>query len=377
MEPLQFRKEIRRISTLVVKVGSRILTADNNQPDAQRVRGLVQAIVQLQQGGVRTVLVSSGAIAHGMLALGLARRPKSIPQKQACASIGQIRLMNHYESLFSRHGVPIGQVLLTWDDLRSKKRYLNLRNTLFQLFRCGAVPIINENDSVGVEEIKFGENDTLAAQIAMLIQADVFVNLTDINGLYDKNPKLHADAEHIPIVNHISPSILKCASESTTEISVGGMITKLRAADTVARAGICAVIGDGFTAGLLSVLRDPEAGTVFLPSPKMMPSKRRWIAFTGQSAGALTIDEGARVAVAEKGKSLLPAGIQKVTGAFKQGDMVDLKSETGRTVARGLTNYSSDELEKIMGCRTSEIGDRLGQKEFDEVIHRDNMVLIE
>ncbi len=377
MEQLQFRQEIRRISTLVVKVGSRILTADDNVPDAQRIRGLVDSIVHLQKSGVRTLLVSSGAIAQGMLALGLARRPKSIPQKQACASIGQIRLMSSYESYFSRHNVPIGQVLLTWDDLRNKKRYLNLRNTLFHLFRCGAVPIINENDSVGVEEIRFGENDTLAAQIAMLIQADVFVNLSDINGLYDKNPKLHADAKHIPIVGRISPSILKYASESTTEISVGGMITKLRAADTVTKAGICAVIGDGFSSGLLDVLKDPGAGTVFLPSPKIMPSKRRWIAFTGQSAGALIVDAGARAAIVEKGKSLLPAGIKTVTGNFKQGDMVDMKSENNRTFARGLCNYSSDEVDKIMGCKTTEIADRLGPKEFDEVIHRDNMVVIE
>jgi glutamate 5-kinase len=377
MEPLQFRKEIRRISTIVVKVGSRIITADNKFPDAQRMRGLVDSIVMLQQSGIRTVLVSSGAIAQGMAALGLPRRPKSIPQKQACASIGQIRLMSQYESHFSRHKVPIGQVLITWDDLRNKKRYLNLRNTLFHLFRCGAVPIINENDSVGIEEIRFGENDTLGAQIAMLIQADVFVNLSDISGLFDKNPKLHADAKHIPIVGHISASILKCASESTTEISVGGMITKLKAADIVTKAGICAIIGDGYAMGLLDVLKDPRAGTVFLPSPKIMPSKSRWIAFTGQSAGAVIVDEGARVAIVEQGKSLLPAGIRKVAGHFQPGDMIDMKSESNKTFARGLCNYSSDEVDKIIGCKTAEIAGRLGAKEFDEVIHRDNMVVIE
>ena len=377
MESLQFRREIQRMATLVVKVGSRILTADNNQPDPHRIRGLVNSIVLLQQSGVRTILVSSGAIAHGMVALHLNRRPKSIPQKQACASIGQIRLMHLYESFFSRHGVPIGQVLLTWDDLRNKKRYLNLRNTLFHLFRCRAVPIINENDSVGVEEIRFGENDTLAAQISMLVQADVFVNLSDINGLYDKNPKLHANAKHIPVVNHLSPSVLKYAFESTTEISVGGMITKLKAAEIVTKAGICAIIGDGFNRGLLDVLKNPDAGTIFLPFSKIMPSKRRWIAFTSQSAGVLIVDEGARAAIVEKGKSLLPAGIKKVMGAFKQGDMVDMRTVNNRTVARGLCNFSSDEVEKIMGCRTSEIAERLGQKAFDEVIHRDNMVLIE
>jgi glutamate 5-kinase len=380
MESLRYRKEIRKISTLVVKVGSRILTANDNIPSTVRIRGLVNAIARLQRSGVRTLLVSSGAIAQGMRALELTKRPKSIPHKQACASIGQIRLMHIYESYFSRYKIPIGQVLLTWDDLRNKKRYLNLRNTLFHLFTCGAVPIINENDSVGVEEIRFGENDTLAAQISMLIQADVFVNLSDINGLYDSNPKLHPEAKHIPLVTRMSPSLFKCASESTTEISVGGMITKLRAADTVTKAGICAIIGDGFTRGLLDVLKDPAAGTIFLPSPKIMPSKSRWIAFTGASEGSVFVDEGARTAVVEKGKSLLPAGVKKVAGSFKEGAMVDVRlEESGKVIARGLCNYSSAEIEKIMGCKTAEIGERLclEQKAFDEVIHRDNMVVIE
>ena len=380
MEPLQFRPEIHKIATLVVKVGSRILTSEDHAPNTQRIRGLVSSIVRLQRSGVQTVLVSSGAIAQGMRALHLARRPKSIPQKQACASIGQIRLMHLYESYFSRHGIPIGQVLLTWDDLRNKKRYLNLRNTLFHLFKCGAVPIINENDSVGVEEIMFGENDTLAAQISMLIQADLFVNLSDINGLYDKNPKLHPDAKHIPVVAHISPAVLKCATESTTEISVGGMITKLKAADIVTKAGMSAIIGNGFSSGLLDVLKDPHKGTVFLPSQKIMPSKRRWIAFTGESEGSLFVDEGARAAIMDKGKSLLPAGIKKVTGTFRQGAMVDIRNENNRIIARGLCNYASEEVEKIIGCKTAEIALRLGlsmdQKAFDEVIHRDNLVIM-
>ena len=380
MESLQFRREIRRISTLVVKVGSRILTSGDNIPNTVRIRGLVNAIARLQQSGVRTVLVSSGAIAQGMRVLRLERRPKSIPMKQACASIGQIRLMHLYETFFSRHGIPIGQVLLTWDDLRNKKRYLNLRNTFSQLFDYHAIPIINENDSVGVEEIRFGENDTLGAQIAMLVQADVFVNLTDINGLYDNNPKFDKNAHHIPVVDALSPSVFKYATGSSSEISVGGMVTKLKAADIVTKAGICAIIGDGFNRGLLDVLKDPHAGTIFLPTPKIMPSKRRWIAFTGESAGSVFVDEGAKAAIVEKGKSLLPAGIKKVAGSFTQGAMVDVRSEgSNKIIARGLCNYASEEVEKIMGCKTAEIPQRLGhtQKAFDEVIHRDNMVVIE
>jgi glutamate 5-kinase len=376
MSPLFFRREISRFSTLVVKVGSRILASEENVPYTRRVRGLVDSIALLRESGIRTVLVSSGAIAHGMRALHLQKRPKTIPMKQACASIGQIRLMHMYETFFSRHAISIGQVLLTWDDLRNKKRYLNLRNTFFSLFDCGAVPIINENDSVGIEEIRFGENDTLAAQISMLIQADVFVNLTDINGLYDKNPRTSKDARHIPVIEHFSPIVFKYATGGDTEISVGGMITKLRAAETVTKAGITALIGDGFTKTLLEVLKDPDASTIFLPSGKIMSSKHRWIAFTGQSAGTLVIDEGARKAIVEKGKSLLPAGIKKISGEFKPGDMVDLQNEEKLIVARGLVNYSSKEIEKIIGCKTSDILQRLGQKTFDEVIHRDNLVVL-
>ena len=376
MTTLQFRPEIKSPSTIVVKVGSRILTSEENTPSAKRIRGLVDDIARLRQAGIKTLLVSSGAIAHGMQALGLAKRPKTIPMKQACASIGQIRLMHTYETCFSRHGVHIGQVLLTWDDLRNKKRYLNLRNTLFQLFDCGAVPIVNENDSVGVEEIRFGENDTLAAQIALLIGADLFVNLTDINGLYDADPRTSAKAVHIPVVERLGPAVFKLAAGGTTEISVGGMLTKLKAAEMATKAGICALIGDGFGLSLLEVLRNPVAGTVLLPSEKSMPSRHRWIAFAGQSSGELVIDEGARKAIVESGKSLLPAGIKSIRGSFKSGAMVDLQTEDRRTVARGLINYSSEEASKIMGLRTSDIPQQPGQKTFDEVIHRDNLVVL-
>jgi glutamate 5-kinase len=371
-----FRKEITRSSTIVVKVGSRILSSQENIPNIKRVRGLVDAITLLLQSGKRVLLVSSGAIAHGMIALHFKKRPATIPAKQACASVGQIRLMNMYESLFSKHGVPIGQVLLTWDDLRDKKRYLNLRNTLFQLFDMGAVPIINENDSVGVEEIRFGENDTLAAQISMLVQADLFVNLTDINGLYDANPAIQKDVHQIPVVASITAAVHKLASENKNEISVGGMITKLRAAEMVTKAGIFALIGDGFHRTLLDVLSDPAAGTVFLPSDKKMPARHRWIAFTGQPRGIITIDDGAVRAITEKGKSLLPAGIQRITGTFKAGDMVDIQSAERQIVGRGLVNYSSVEAGKIAGCKTADIALRLGQKTFDELIHRDNLVIL-
>jgi glutamate 5-kinase len=372
-----FRTEALSARTLVIKVGSRILTAeDSTTPHVKRVRSLVDGIAALRQSGRRVLLVSSGAIAHGMKSMGLSKRPATIPAKQACASIGQIRLMNMYESCFSKHGILIGQVLITWDDLRDKKRYLNLRNTLFQLFDLNAVPIINENDSVGIEEIRFGENDTLAAQLSLLVEADLFVNLTDINGLYDADPKTEKNARQIPLVAQFSPALHKLASENKNEVSVGGMSTKLKAAEMVTRAGLHALIGDGFHRSLLDVLSDPSAGTIFLPSEKKIPSRHRWIAFTGRPSGSIIVDQGAATAITEKGKSLLPAGVKSITGTFKVGDMVDIQSDRSMTIGRGLVNYSSGDAIRIAGCKTSDIASRLGSKTFDELIHRDNLVVL-
>jgi glutamate 5-kinase len=377
MTPCIFRTEIAAARTVVVKVGSRILTAeDNATPHVKRVRSLVDGIAALQQSGRRVLLVSSGAIAHGMVAMHLTRRPGTIPAKQACASIGQIMLMNMYASHFSKHGILIGQVLITWDDLRDKERYLNLRNTLFHLFDVNAVPIINENDSVGVEEIRFGENDTLAAQISLLVQADLFVNLTDVNGLHDADPKKNRAARHIPVVSGISPAVREFASGKTDEISVGGMATKLEAADMVTKAGLYALIGDGFHRTLLDVLSDPVAGTIFLPRDKKMPSHHRWIAFAGRPSGSIVVDQGAQKAIIEKGTSLLPAGVREIIGTFKVGDMVDIRNDKSQTIGRGLTNYSSADAAIIAGCKTADIASRLGQKTFDELIHRDNLVIL-
>ncbi|HEX3019107.1 MAG TPA: glutamate 5-kinase [Chitinispirillaceae bacterium] len=368
-----FRKELTFIKTVVVKTGSRILTAAGHE---QRVKRLVEDLVTLQKAGLRTILVSSGAIAHGMSALGLTKRPTTIPLQQACASIGQNKLMQIYENFFSMHGVVIGQVLLTWDDLRSKKRYLNLRNTFFQLLDCGAIPIVNENDSVGVEEIRFGNNDVLAAQVALLTQADLFVNLTDVGGLYDKNPHTDKTAKHIPVVSEFSSSVHKLANEKQSEISVGGMSTKLKAAEIVTKAGIFALVGDGFDQRLTDLLIRDDTSTLFLPQEHKMSSRHRWIAFSGQSAGAVTIDDGALKAVKNLGKSLLPAGIKEVRGSFKSGDMVDISTADGVVLARGLVNYSAEEISMIMGSKSSEIKNILGKKDFDEIVHRDNLVLL-
>ncbi len=371
--PLRIRKELPELLTIVVKIGSRILTAEGYE---KRMFRLAEDVVSLYKSGIRIIIVSSGAIAHGMEVLGREKRPSSVPLQQACAAIGQHRLMLQYERIFDAFGIRIGQVLLTWDDLRSKKRYLNLRNTLFELLDLKVIPIVNENDSVGTEEIRFGNNDMLGAQIALLCQADLFVNLTDVAGLYDRNPHNDKTASHIPVVSSISASLRGMAGESDKEISVGGMITKLKAAEIVTRAGIYALIGDGFSKSLGDVLSDPCCATLFMPHHRKMSSRHRWIAFTGQSSGSLIIDEGAETAVVKRGKSLLPAGIISVEGNFKAGDMVDVNSKKGQVVARGIVNYNADEIRLICNCKSSEIAKKLGGKPFDEVIHRNNMAVI-
>lgn len=367
------RTELPPFSTIVVKIGSRILSAIGYE---QRIAHLVEDLVALHNKNIRVILISSGAIAHGMRALNLTKRPTSIPLQQACASIGQNRLMQLYEEQFSREKTVIGQVLLTWDDLRSKKRYLNLRNTLFQLLDCKAIPIVNENDSVGVEEIQFGNNDMLGAQVALLTQADVFVNLTDVGGLFDRNPHADSSAQHIPLVKNMSTNLLKMVQESKTEISVGGMSTKLKAAEIVTKAGIYALIGDGFNQRLADVLLKPESATLFIPQEHKMSARHRWIAFTGEACGAVSIDNGALHAVEKLGKSLLAAGISAVEGSFKPGDKVAIHALDGSTVAFGLVNYSADEIRTIRQCHSTEIVLKLGRKKFDEVIHRDNLVIL-
>jgi glutamate 5-kinase len=373
MNPIVFRKELPTVKTIVIKTGSRILTAPANHA---RIERLVEDLASLQGAGIRVVLVSSGAIAHGMTALGLTKRPSTMPLKQACASVGQNRLMNVYQNFFEKRKILIGQVLLTWDDLRSKKRYLNLRNTMFQLLDCGVLPIINENDSVGVEEIRFGTNDLLGAQMAILVQADVFVNLTDVGGLFDKNPHEDASARHIPVVTALSDALRNLASDKSSDISVGGMASKLQSAEMVARAGIHTLIGDGFNCRLSDVLTREKCATLFLPEKaRKVSSRLRWMAFSGTSSGSITVDEGALRAVVDRGKSLLPAGITGTSGSFKVGDSVDVCDGEGKKIGRGLVNYSAEEIRRIQGCKTSEIEKRLGSKEFDEVIHRDNLVL--
>ncbi len=370
---MRFREGITGVNNIVVKVGSRIVAGTGR---VERIASIAESIAALKKRGIKTVLVSSGAIAYGLLKMGYTRKPESIPALQAYASIGQIELYNEIERLFAEEGLSIGQVLLTWDDFRDKRRYLNLRNTLFTLMDMGVIPVINENDSVGVEEIKFGENDTLGAQVSTLTGTDLYVSLSDINGLFKENPKNNPDAEHIETVEEFSDEIWGYIDSDKTDFGSGGMYTKIKAAQIVFRAGIPSLIGNGYSKRLEDVLTDTAIGTLFQPGCGKVSSKKRRIAFTERAAGTLVVDQGASKAVTEKGSSLLPAGITEVRGEFARGDTVAVADPEGREIARGFVNYSSSEIKKVMGSNSARIRDIIGESPYVSVIHRNNMAVV-
>ena len=368
------RNEIKNVELIVIKVGSKILAPKEKNEHILRISSLATAVSDLIDNGINAILVSSGAIANGRAVLGLAEKPKTISFKQACAGVGQIELMNLYRSQFDKYSKPIGQILLSWDDFRDKKRYLNLRNTLFAMLENGILPIINENDSVSVDEIKIGDNDTLAGQIALLANADLFVALSDINGLYTDNPKTNPQAKHIPVVEKFDEILHAGASAEGTDVGTGGMATKLRAAEIVCKAGIAAIVGDGYNNDLLSVINNPTMGTLFYPQRERMNSRDRFIAFTDTIDGIINVDDGAKNAIIS-GKSLLPAGILSANGDFDEGDTVSIKNN-GNVFAKGITDYSSTEIAEIKGCKSSQIESILGFYRCDFVVHRNNMVVL-
>ena len=373
------RRQLGRIRRLVVKVGSGLVTTPDAGPDRRRI-GTLAADIAAARGevGREVVLVSSGAIATGMARLALPRRPRSIPEKQAAAAVGQSALMRHYESAFKRHGLAVGQVLLTAQDIGDRARYLNARNTLLALLRFGVLPIVNENDTVAVEEIKVGDNDNLSALVASLIEADLLVLLTDVDGLYTANPAVDRDARKLDAVEAVTEDISRLVWDGTGVGSVGGMTTKLQAAQKAAAAGVPMIIANGRTDGVLARLLGGEAlGTFFAPRTDRPGARKRWIAFAVPPQGRLTVDAGAVQALTLGGKSLLPSGVVQVDGDFAAGEVVAVVTqEEGKEFARGLVNFEASELRRIRGAKTREIALRLGYKSFDEVIHRDNIVIL-
>jgi glutamate 5-kinase len=370
------RKEmIGNVRKIIVKVGSAVLTGEDGL-DLQIIEQLVDEISALRQQGFQVVLVSSGAIASGKHRMGIPGKLKSIPQKQAAAAVGQGRLMRVYSNAFGKHGLFVGQVLLTMSDITDRKRFLNIRNTLFTLMDWGVIAIINENDTVAVDEIKFGDNDHLAAMVANIVEAHVVINLTSTEGLYDRNPADPKKAKLIPLVTEITPEIEAAATQEATPVGMGGMKSKVMAAKKVTASGIPYIIAPGRRQGVLQEILDgKETGTLFLPMPERLNSRKCWIAFMLRSRGRILIDEGAKEALVGDGKSLLPSGVMQVEGNFTLGDPVTCVDAAGNPIAKGLVNYTAEEIRKIMGLKSSKIEQVLGYKDYDEVIHRDNLAV--
>lgn len=369
------KNTLQHVKKIVIKIGSAVLTGTDGL-DLHLIEQLVDEIVELTRKGYHVVIVTSGAIASGKHRMGISGPLKSMPQKQAAAAIGQGRLMRVYSNAFGKHSLYVAQILLTMSDLTDRKRFLNVRNTLSTLMEWGVIAIINENDSVAVDEIKFGDNDHLAAMIANITEAHLLINLTSTDGLYDKNPALSKKAKVIPLVEDITDEIEAAATADTSSVGMGGMKSKVMAARKVTAFGIPYIIVPGKEKGILqAVMAGKDKGTLFLPKSEHLTSRKCWIAFTLRSRGKLIIDEGASAAICEHGKSLLPSGIIGVEGNFDVGDPVTCVDQNGAQRAKGLVNYGSQEIQKIMGLKSSKIEQVLGRKDYDEVIHRDNMAV--
>ncbi len=371
------REVLTGIKRVLIKIGSAVLTGGDGL-DLKIIEQLVDEIAGLTQSGYQVTMISSGAIASGKQRLGISGALKSIPQKQAAAAVGQGRLMRVYSNAFGRHGINVAQILLTMSDLTDRRRFLNIRNTLSTLREWGVIAIINENDTVAVEEIKFGDNDNLSSLITNIIDAQLLINLTSAEGLFDRNPLLYPEARLIPLVEEITEEMERGASEEGTPSGTGGMKSKVQAAGKVAAFGIPCVIAPGKRPGVIrDVLAGKEIGTLFLPRrDHHLKGRKYWIAFTLRSRGRLVIDSGARKAIIEEGKSLLPSGVTAAEGDFEAGDPVTCVDAEGAPLAKGLVNYGIAEVKKIMGLKTDRIEQVIGYKDYDEIIHRDNLAVI-
>lgn len=363
---------------IVVKVGSGVLSRGGVGLHRATIQALAGCLARVHDNGTEVILVSSGAILAGMEALGLTERPRQLPVKQAAAAVGQSHLMRAYEEAFQPCGRRVAQILLTQEDLRHRSRYLNARNTLFTLLGLRVLPIVNENDTVAVREIQFGDNDTLSALVAHLAQADLLIILTDTEGVFTGDPHRDPAARLIPRVRPQDAISSFCAEDTGSAASIGGMTSKVRAAHRAAVAGIPTVVASGRTPGTVeAILRGEDVGTLFVPSRSRMQSRKRWLAFASLPRGAIVVDAGAKAALVTGGKSLLPSGIRGTQRPFRAGDVVSLVDLDGQEFGRGLANYARDDVEAIKGVRSDEVAGILGHKSYDEVIHRDNLVILE
>jgi len=365
---------------IVAKFGTSLLTAGSNKLNQDKMSDLVNQLAKLHRQGVEVVVVTSGAIAAGRERLGLTKRIKGIPYKQVLASVGQGRLMNLYERLFDQHGITVAQALLTKADLLDRHGYLNTRNTLLALLEMGVICIVNENDVVAVDEIEeavFGDNDNLSAMVANLIDADLLLIMTDIDGLYTADPNKNSDAKLIPLVKKIDARIEKLVSGATSGLGTGGMVTKIEAAKMATACGVTVAIANGRKPDILTKLVAGESiGTRFLPVTTQLDSRERWMLSGLRTRGVVVVDAGAALALRRYKRSLLAAGIRQVEGNFHRGDIVDIHDPQGVRLGCGITNYDAEELLIIKGIHSDEIASRLGHDYGSEVVHRNNLVVL-
>lgn len=375
MKNLVRREVIQTAETVVVKVGTNALSRNDDTIDESVIANLARQIARIRQSGRQVVVVSSGAIGAGIGILRLDRRPRDLARLQAVAATGQARLIRAYDDALAKHGLLASQLLLTAEDFKSRRRYLNVRNTLSMLFEYGVVPVINENDTVSVDEIKFGDNDALAAMVTSLLPRPLLVILSVVDGLYDGDPNDPA-SRPIPLVVNWDEQILRMAQDTTSRRGTGGMKSKLEAVRSANAVGENVIIADGRHPDVLDrVLDGEEVGTLFLARDVALPAWKRWIGYTIRPKGSFRLDEGAKNAVRAGGKSLLPIGVVAVEGRFQAGEVVSLRDVSGNEFGRGLTNYDAIDAARIAGLRTDALAETLGRVSYQEIVHRDNLVV--
>lgn len=371
------RSELKESKRWVIKIGSALLTNDGMGLNTTGIADWVKQMSVLREQGIELVLVSSGAVAEGLCRLGWKKRPESLHELQAAAAVGQMGLVQAYESQFSKYGLHTAQILLTHEDLSNRKRYLNARSTIRSLLKLGVVPVINENDTVVTDEIRFGDNDTLAALVANLIEADMLIILTDQQGLFDRNPRLHPDAKLIQEASANDQTLESMAEGGAGTLGRGGMATKVRAAKLASRSGASTLIASGRIENILPVLhRGDDIGTLLYADEQPEAARKQWLAGHLQLKGKLILDEGAVKKLQQAGSSLLAVGVKEVNGNFLRGEMVSCISMSGEEIARGLVNYNTAEVNKIKGQASEKIEALLGYVDDAELIHRDNLVLV-
>jgi len=371
------RRCLKNIKKMVIKIGSSSLTLKTGGLDRANIEKFVNEVSSMTKRGIEVIIVTSGAIAAGLEDLNISKKPQEITLLQAAASIGQVELMKLYGDLFSKNGLKIGQILLTQEDTTRREQYLNIRNTIRNLIDLGVIPLINENDSAAVDEIKFGDNDELAALVSVLAEADVLVILTDIEGMYDKNPRTSRDAKLISYIDRIDKNIESAAGGIGSTYGIGGMESKIKAAKICSFSGIKTIIANSRRINVLDeILSGKNVGTFFTPQTmKKVKSIKKWIAFGMKTKGAIIIDKGAEEAVLNKGKSILPVGVVKVSGKFNKGDTLKVFSMDNKLIAKGISNFSSDDILKIKGKNQKKILSEFNDAMCSEVIHRDCLVV--